>query len=121
MAEALDLAGLEPRVAALKGSIARAEGGPPSWAFQQEVSDLIHLFYADIGRIKLISLKSLFDLFLIKVMYAGRGERRLDVLEYLSEMLVRFLWSRELFRFNARYDFLAALLDEVKERRRFQN
>jgi hypothetical protein len=33
----------------------------------------------------------------------------------------RFLFSRELMRFNAQYDFLFALLDEVKEKSRFQN
>src|SRR5207244_1276863 len=112
---------LETRVANLKGLIARGDRPEPDWLLQQEVNELVHLFYADIGSVKLISLKSLFDLFLIKVLYVARGERNLVVLDYLSELLTRFLWSRELFRFNARYDFLSALLDEVRERRRFQN
>jgi hypothetical protein len=37
-------------------------------------------------------------------------------------MLHRFLLTREMMRFNqARYDLLFAILDEMKERRRFQN
>lgn len=113
---------LTSRVEALKTTIALSEGRPTlGFRFEQEVDSLIHLFYDDIGKIKLLPLRSLFDLFLIKVLYTGRGGRDPDVLEYLSDMLMRFLWSRELIRFNQRYDFLYSLLEEIKDRRRFQN
>jgi hypothetical protein len=112
---------LEGRVATLKGRIALGEQAGDGWRFEQEVDALIHLFYDDIGTIKLLSLRSLFDLFLIKVLYVGRGGRDFLVLDYLSEMLTRFLWSRELVRFNTRFDFLYSLLEEIKDRRRFQN
>lgn len=114
---------LEGRVGALKTSITLGQVDPTrlGWRFQQEVDDLIHLFYDDIGSIKLLSLRSLFDLFLIKVLFVGRGGRDPAVLDYLSDMLTRFLWSRELIRFNTRYDFLFALLEEIKDTRRFQN
>jgi hypothetical protein len=112
---------LESRVSVLRGLIAKGDEVLSPLSFEAEVDDLIHLFYADIGTIKQISLKSLFDLFLIKVLYVGRGEKDFFVLEYLSELLSRFLWSRELFRFNARYDFLYSLLEDMKERSKFQN
>jgi hypothetical protein len=113
---------LESRVDALKAIITlRQDQAAFGWHFEQEVDALIHLFYDDIGTIKLLPLKSLFDLFLIKVLYVGRGGRDPAALDYLSEMLTRFLWSRELVRFNARYDFLFSLLEEIKDRRRFQN
>ena len=112
---------LESRVSVLRGLIAKGEEVLSPLSFEAEVDDLLHLFYADIGTIKQISLKTLFDLFLIKVLYLGRGEKDFVVLEYLSELLSRFLWSRELFRFNARYDFLYSLLEDMKERSKFQN
>jgi hypothetical protein len=114
---------LGSRVAALKSQIARPEARQRGfdWHSRREVDSLIDAFYDDIGRIKLLPLKSLFDLFLIKVLYIDRGERDIAVLDYLSEMLQRFLFSRELMRFNARYDFLFSILEEMKERQKFQN
>jgi hypothetical protein len=112
---------LGPRVEALKTTIMLNEGRRLDYRFEQEVDSLIHLFYDDIGTIKFLPLRSLFDLFLIKVLYVGRGGHDPDVLDYLSDMLMRFLWSRELVRFNQRFDFLYSLLDEIKDRRRFQN
>jgi hypothetical protein len=113
---------LEGRVGALKSMIS----GPMAasaydWRFEREVDALLDLFYDDIGTIKLLSLRSLFDLFLLKVMYAGRGDREPEVLDYLSSMLNRFLLAREMVRFNARYDFLYSLLEEIKDKQRFQN
>ena len=113
---------LQTRVETLKGAIALGETRPRvSRHFEEEVDALIHQFYDDIGTIKLMPLRSLFDLFLIKVLWMGRGGRDPAVLDYLSDMLMRFLWSRELVRFNQRYDFLYALLEEIKDRGRFQN
>jgi hypothetical protein len=112
---------LGARVEALKTTITLNEGRPLDFRFAREVDSLINLFYEDIGTIKFLPLRSLFDLFLIKVLYVGRGGRDADVLDYLSDMLMRFLWTRELVRFNQRYDFLYSLLEEIKDRRRFQN
>jgi hypothetical protein len=113
---------LELRVAALKDLI---KGPNPDlaidWRFEREVDALLDVFYDDIGTIKLLPLRSLFDLFLLKVMYIGHGARDPEVLDYLSDMMNRFLLSRELMRFNARYDFLFSLLDEIKEKQHFQN
>ena len=113
---------LQTRVATLKNAIALGETQRRvSRHFEEEVDALISQFYDDIGTIKLTPLRSLFDLFLIKVLWVGRGGRDPEVLDYLSEMLMRFLWSRELVRFNQRYDFLYSLLEEIKDRGRFQN
>ncbi len=114
---------LANRVNALKGLIVSnlGTGVALDWRFERDVDALLDGFYEDIGTIKLLPLKSLFDLFLIKVLYVGHGGRDSAVLEYLSDMLNRFLFSRELMRFNARYDFLFSLLEELKERSKFQN
>ena len=112
---------LEQRVDALKALTRTPGADTRDWRFEREVDDLLDVFYDDIGTIKLLPLRSLFDLFLLKVMYVGRDARDPDVLEYLSGMMNRFLLSRELMRFNARYDFLFSLLDEIKEKSRFQN
>ena len=112
---------LEQRVDAVKALIRTPTAETRDWRFEREIDDLLGVFYDDIGTIKLLPLRSLFDLFLLKVMYVGRDARDPEVLDYLSDMLNRFLLSRELMRFNARYDFLFSLLDEIKERSRFQN
>jgi hypothetical protein len=113
---------LERRVAALKSQIAvQGVEAVVGWRFEREVDALLDLFYDDIGTIKLLSLRSLFDLFLLKVLYIGHGGRDYAVLEYISDMLNRFLLTRELVRVNTRYDFLFTLLEEIKERQRFQN
>jgi hypothetical protein len=112
---------LEQRVTALKTLIRTPGAQIRDWRFEQEIDELLGVFYDDIGTIKLLPLRSLFDLFLLKVMYVGRDARDPDVLDYLSDMMNRFLLSRELMRFNAQYDFLFSLLDEVKEKSRFQN
>jgi hypothetical protein len=113
---------LEQRVAALKSLIASPTVRPAiDWRFEREVDSLLDLFYDDIGTIKLMSLRSMFDLFLIKVMYIGRGQRDYAVLDYLSGLLNRFLLTRELVKVNAQYDLLYSLLEEIKQRQRFQN
>jgi hypothetical protein len=113
---------LEQRVALLRGAIAeRDPRAPDDWRLHREVDELISVFYDDIGTIKSISLRSLFELFLVKVLYVDRGGRDLAVLDYLADMLMRFLWTRELVRFNQRYDFLYTLLQEIQERQKFQN
>lgn len=115
---------LEARVALLKNAIALADPRQAlDWRFEREVDTLVDAFYDDIGTIVRIPLKSLFDLFLIKVMYVGRGARDYAVLDYLSDMLNRFLLTRELMTMGGqqRFDLLLSILDEMNDRRRFQN
>src|SRR5688572_20500069 len=113
---------LEPRIAAVKALISSPlTEGTVGWRFEREVDSILSQFYDDIGTVKLVSLRSMFDLFLIKVMYMGRGQHDVPVLDYLSDMLNRFLLTRELVRFNAQYDFLYSLLEEIRERGKFQN
>lgn len=112
---------LEQRVAALKAQIRTPNAQTRDWRFEREIDELLDVFYDDIGTIRLLPLRSLFDLFLLKVMYVGRDARDPEVLDYLSDMMNRFLLSRELMRFNAQYDFLFSLLDEIKEKAQFQN
>lgn len=113
---------LEQRIAAIKALISSpVAAGATGWRFEREVDDLLSQFYDDIGSVKLVSLRSMFDLFLVKVMYIGRGQHDAPVLDYLSEMLNRFLLTRELARFGAQHDFLYTLLEEIKDRSRFQN
>jgi hypothetical protein len=115
---------LTQRVDALKTLAQSPQKMPDAlarWHFEHEVDNLLGNFYDDIGTIKLLPLRSLFDLFLLKVLYVGRGDPNTDVLDYLSGLMNRFLLARELMRFNAQYDFLFSLLDEIQEKQRFQN
>src|ERR1044072_3144397 len=85
----------EARVASLKALIASpVTAGTLGWHFEREVDSLLEQFYDDIGTVKLVSLRSMFTVFLL---------------------------SRELVRFNANYDFLYSILEEIRERGRFQN
>jgi len=113
--------GLEQRVAVLKETIAGQPGRNVADAsFVQAVEELLGVFYEDIGQIKHIRLRSLFDLFLIKVLYVDRHSQDGAVLDYLGELLARFLWSRELLP-RVQYDFLFAILAELEESHRAQN
>ncbi|MDP2948952.1 MAG: hypothetical protein Q8P22_05390 [Chloroflexota bacterium] len=94
-------------------------------AFARRVDQLISVFYDDIGEIRYIAIGSLFDLFLIKVLYVERGSRDASVLDYLGGMLTRYLYTRELFpivRGGRRFTFyLSDLLDETQRLTHFQN
>ena len=94
-------------------------------AFAGQVDELISVFYDDIGEISWVPLGSLFDLFLIKVLYVGRGSRDASVLDYLGSMLTRYLYTRELFpivREGRRFSFyLSDLLEETQRITHFQN
>jgi len=94
-------------------------------AFARRVDQLISVFYDDIGEIRYIAIGSLFDLFLIKVLYVERGSRDASVLDYLGGMLTRYLYTRELFpivRGGQRFAFyLSDLLEETQRLAHFQN
>ena len=94
-------------------------------AFARRVDQLISVFYDDIGEIRYIAIGSLFDLFLIKVLYVERVSRDASVLDYLGGMLTRYLYTRELFpivRGGRRFTFyLSDLLDETQRLTHFEN
>jgi hypothetical protein len=85
----------------------------------------LSIFYDDIGEIKNIDLQRLFYLFLVKCLYVNRQSSRPAVLDYLSEMLTRFLWTREMFPLGLSQrhylDMLAAIVQEMESANAFQN
>lgn len=118
---------LDARVERLKATIRSHHGrNAADSLFVAEVDGLLSLFYDDIGQISRVGLRSLFDLFLIKTLYVGRGSTDAYVLAYLSELLASFLFTRELFpllRENNRRSayLLSDLLDEMEHMNHFQN
>jgi hypothetical protein len=96
-------------------------------AFATEVDRLISVFYDDIGELKVVSMRSLFDLFVIKTLYVERGGRDAAVIDYLGEMLTRYLFTHELFPIaHGSHRALMYLSDLLEETRRpgsvhFQN
>lgn len=116
---------LESRIAEVKQIVAENDGlNVADSRLSREVDSLISVFYDDIGEIKSISLKSLFDLFIIKCLYVNRGSRDAQVIDYLSRMLANFLFARELLPMGMgieqQRDLLLSLLEESEERS-FQN
>lgn len=90
--------GLAARVQTLKSGAAAQEGrNVADDAFLREVDALLSSFYDDIGRIVQIDLQSLFDLFLLKSLYVARRTKSIVIVDYLSDLLTRFLKSREIF------------------------
>jgi hypothetical protein len=89
---------LEQRIRELKEIIAANDGrNAADRRFARAVDDLISAFYDDIGHITDTPPRALFDLFVIKVLYVGRGSCHADVIEYLGALLDTFLYARELF------------------------
>ncbi len=117
---------LEIRVNKLKEKLAGSSGtNVADKDFTDEVNSLISSFYDDIGEIRYIGLKSLFDLFIIKTLYVERGSTDPDVIEYLSQLMSGFLLTREMFpviRETKRYGLLISdVLEEMKNLTHFQN
>jgi hypothetical protein len=89
---------LEQRIRELKAIIAENDGrNAADRRFARAVDELISAFYDDIGQISDTPARALFDLFVIKVLYVGRGSCHADVIDYLAGMLETFLHARELF------------------------
>ena len=120
-------ANLEPRIAELRQLVAANHGrNVAAPAFARRVDELISVFYDDIGEIIQVDLKSLFDLFLLKVLYVQRQSSDAQVLEYLGGMMSRFLYTRELFPIvhgRRRFGMLVSdILEETSHQpRHFQN
>ena len=89
---------VESSVRELKRTIFEHDGyNVASGPFRAKVDELISVFYDDIGAITTIPIGSLFDLFVIKVLYVERGSRDASVVDYLGGMLTRYLYTGELF------------------------
>ncbi len=89
---------LEDRIEELKAVIAGNDGhNAADFRFARAVDELMSAVYDDIGAVKAISTRALFDLFLIKVLYVGRRSSDARVLDYLGELLERYLDAREMY------------------------
>jgi len=116
------------RVEELKLHIRRHDGrNVADYAFRRQVDDLISAFYDDIGIVLQVPLRSVFDLLVIKVLYVERGSQDAATLDYLGDMLTRYLYTSELFPFvgpgGRRQPFyFSSLLEEMQRGFvRFQN
>jgi hypothetical protein len=110
---------LEQEIGALKTRIWESNGTNIADAsFSAKVDRLINVFYDDIGELKLVSMRSLFDLFVIKTLYVERGGRDAAVVDYLGEMLTRYLFTQELFPItrgsHRAMMYLSDLLEETR-------
>lgn len=108
---------LEERIAELKAIIASNDGSNAADArFTRAVDELISAVYDDIGRIREERPRALFDLFVIKVLYVGRGSRHADIIDYLGALLDAYLYARRLFPEDAagrpRTLYFSDVLDE---------
>ncbi len=117
---------LEDRVREVKRVIREHDGkNVADGTFARAVDEVISVFYDDIGEIKNVALRSLFDLFVVKVLYVGRRSTDADVLDYLGQMLTRYLYKREVFPVlhggQPSLLYLSDLLEESRRQTRFQN
>jgi hypothetical protein len=89
---------LEQRVEELKQIIAGNDGrNAADGRFARAVDELVSTVYDDIGEIRDMPSRALFDLFVIKVLYVGRHSRHAGVIDYLGRLLDTYLYTRELF------------------------
>jgi hypothetical protein len=117
---------LEGAVQELKSVIVERDGtNAADSAFARRVDELISVFYDDIGQISNVSTRTLFDLFVIKVLYVGRRSTDAGVIEYLGRLLDRYLYTRELFPITGQAGmsllYLSDLLREMQQTTHFQN
>ncbi len=89
---------IEDRVRELKEIIAGNDGRNVADArFTRAVDELVSALYDDIGTIKDVRTRALFDLFVIKVLYVGRHSCDAGIVEYLGGLLERYVSTNELF------------------------
>lgn len=117
---------IEAAVRELKDVIVEHDGtNAAGSAFARRVDELIGLFYDDIGEISRVPTRSLFELFVIKVLYVERRSTDAGVIEYLGHLLDRYLYARELFPFaregQLNLPYLSDLLRETQQLTHFQN
>jgi len=117
---------IEAAVRDLKSIIAEHDGeNVADRRFARRVDDLISVFYDDIGEITTVSSQTLFDLFVIKVLYVERSSTDASIVDYLGSLLDRYLLTRELFSINRQGRlsllYLSDLLQEMAQLKHFQN
>ncbi len=89
---------IEDRVRELKEIIASNDGHNAADArFARAVDELVSAAYDDIGRMSALPARTLFDLFVIKVLYVGRHSVDAGVIDYLGALLETCLLTSELF------------------------
>jgi len=117
---------LETAVRELKQEIAEHDGtNVATSAFARRVDELISVFYDDIGEISTVPTHTLFDLFVIKVLYVNRRSTDAGVVDYLGQLLDRYLYTRELFSMDRggqlNLSYLSDLLRETQQQTNVQN
>jgi hypothetical protein len=117
---------IETAVSELKEEIVQNDGrNVASARFARRVDDLVGVFYDDIGEISTVPTRTLFDLFVIKVLYVEHRSTDASVVDYLGAMLDRYLYTSELFPVAAggklSWFYLSDLLQEIEHLTRFQN
>jgi len=117
---------LEQRVFELKRIIAGNDGhNAADRPFARAVDELVSAVYDDIGEIRDMPTRALFDLFVIKVLYVGRHSRHAGVIDYLGRLLDTYLDTRELFppdeRGRPQRLYFSDMLDRKKTAMRFPN
>jgi hypothetical protein len=81
-------------IAVLRDTIRANDGANVATrAFVRKVDELISAFYDDIEELTALSLTDILDLFLIKVLYVNRGSRDVAAMDYLRDLLSRYLFA----------------------------
>lgn len=89
---------IEDRVRELKQIIAGNDGKNAADArFTRAVDELVSALYDDVGTIKDIPTRALFDLFVIKVLYVGRNSSDAGIVDYLGALLDTYVRASQLF------------------------
>jgi hypothetical protein len=89
---------IEQRVRELKDIIAGNDGrNAADRRFSRAVDELLSSVYDDIGEISTLPARTLFDLFVIKVLYVGRHSNDAAVIDYIGAMLEAYIDVRRLF------------------------
>jgi hypothetical protein len=117
---------IEQRIQELKAVIAGNDGrNAADVRFARAVDELVRAVYDDIGAVRIMSSRALFDLFVIKVLYVGRGSRHAGVIEYLGAMLDRYLAARELYPVapdgKMRRLYFSEILDDEKRQQFYRS
>ncbi len=117
---------LQSRVSALRQTIALNDGSNAAdRSFVRDVDDTISWFYDDIAQVRAVPARDLFDLFLIKTLYVERRSRDYSALDYLGDLLHRYLYISELFPIikEGRHlpVYISDILEESERQQHFQN
>ena len=117
---------IEGAVTELKRLVSEHDGSNAAGrGFCRRVDELIDAFYDDIGEVTRVPTRTLFDLFVIKVLYVERRGTDAGVVDYLGWLLERFLYTEELFPVGRSgrpsLYYLSDLLAETKQMSNVQN